>query len=242
LDRYHPVITRVEGAASFLAANQQDNDANKEFITTHLVIKHWRQTNYLVQKENTVYFMQREDSQGRRRRGKVVALYNDRPCKKTKRRHCTKLEIRIQGSAKIAEAGIDSCVGAAGYDWREYFKGVVRFCRVDFDRLSALERKRANRLGERRVVDAKALFERLARVTLNGETKYCVQEFVKVVGSRGSCLVDMPVLNRQSTAKQTKQRINRQQIQRHRYGKCNNAPLTRYDDRAIRVRRRAECV
>jgi len=115
LDRYRPVITRVEGAASFLAANQQDNDANKEFITTHLLIKHWRKTHYLVQKENTVYFMQREDSQGRRRRGKVVALYNDRPCKKTQRRYCTKLEIRIQGSAKIAEAGIDSCVGAGAY-------------------------------------------------------------------------------------------------------------------------------
>jgi hypothetical protein len=156
-----------------------------------------------------------------------VALYNDRPCKKTQRRYCTKLEIRIQGSAKIAEAGIDSCVGAVGYDWREYFKGVVRFYRVDFDRLSALERKRANRLGERRVVDAKALFERLAKVTLNGETKHCVQEFVKVVGGRNSCLIDLPVLDRPTTDKQTRQRSYRPRIQRDRHENCNETPLTR---------------
>jgi hypothetical protein len=193
LDRYQPVITRVEGAASLIAANQQDNDANKEFVFGHIVIRFWRYTNYIVQHKNTIYFMQREDINGRRRRGKIVALYNDRPCKKTRRRFCTKLEIRIQGSAKIVEAGITSCVDAVRFNWRDYFEYFVRFCRVDFGRFNARERRRAYRLGYRRVRDAQDTFNRLAGVMLNGDTKYCVQQFVKVVGTKDSCLVDIPV-------------------------------------------------
>jgi hypothetical protein len=236
LDRYQPIITRIEGAANLIAANQHDNDANKDFVVTHIVIKFRRGTHEIIQHENTVYFMQREDINGRRRRGKVVGIYNDRPCKKTKRRFCTKIDLRMQGSAIIAADGIHCCVDAVRFNWREYFSDRIRFCRVDFDRFGTLERKRAQRHGYRRVVDAQSTFARLAKVTLNGEIRYCVQEFVKAMGGgHYSCLVDIPVWSigqkQPSTAEQANFDPPLQRRQWVTRDFLNNRPLTRDNDK-----------
>jgi len=228
LDSYNPVITKVEGAASFLAANREDNDRNMRFVVTHMTIKHRRSTQAIVKSRSVVYFMQREDSTGRRRRGVVGAVYNSKRCKKTGRRFCTKLEMRIQGSARIALLGISTCVDAVRFRWRDYFKRVVRFYRVDPNRLDALERKRANRHEYRYIVSGWDQFKRRSKVVLDGETHYCVQQFTQVVGHRNSALVELPVWSTASTAEQTKERHNVKQTQRHDCEKRNILPLIRY--------------
>jgi hypothetical protein len=104
----------------------------------------------------------------------------------------------------------------------------VRFCEVDFNRLDDLERKRANRYGYRRVVHAESSFKRLARVVLDGETKYCVQHFVKATGSRGSHLVDIPVWSMDQTMETTIY----EQTQLLTSKSINLHPLTRCNERA----------